>query len=152
MTPTWGRSPRGKRYLGHAPFVCALSARGLLALLVLDGLINGPALIAWVEQSVVPELVAGDIVAMDNLSVHKVAGDRFLPSSRPCCAALRPARSRRSGYLLVLCWSGLALMGAKTTFTIAAISSQGNFALRTCSKKHERMGDSGDEKELTKRH
>ena len=29
---------------------------------------------AWVEQSLVRELVAGDIVVMDNLSSHKVAG------------------------------------------------------------------------------
>ena len=82
MTPTWGRSPRGKRCLGHTPFghwhtttfVCALSARGLLAPLVLDGPINGPAFIAWVEQSLVRELVGGDIVVMDSLSSHKVAG------------------------------------------------------------------------------
>ena len=41
---------------------------------MLDGPINGPAFIAWVEQSLVRELVAGDIVVMDNLSSHKVAG------------------------------------------------------------------------------
>ena len=54
--------------------MCALSVQGLLAPLVLDGPINGPAFIAWVEQSLVRELVAGDIVVMDNLSSHKVAG------------------------------------------------------------------------------
>ena len=41
---------------------------------LLVGPINGPAFIAWVEQSLVPQLVAGDIVVMDNLSSHKVAG------------------------------------------------------------------------------
>ena len=82
MTPIWGRSPKGERCLRHAPFgnwrtttfICALSARRLLAPLVLDGPINGPALIAWVEQSLAPRLVAGDIVEMDNLSSQKVAG------------------------------------------------------------------------------
>ena len=82
MTPTWGRSPKGKRCLGYAPcghwhtttFVCALSKNALLAPLVLDGPINGPAFVAWVEQFLVPELRAGDIVVMDNLSSHKVAG------------------------------------------------------------------------------
>ena len=81
MTPIWGRSPRGERCLGYAPFghwhtttfVCALSDQGLLAPLVLDGPINGPAFITWVEQGLVPELVVGDIVVMDNLSSHKVA-------------------------------------------------------------------------------
>ena len=84
MTPTWGRSPRGKRCVGYAPyghwhtttFVCALSAQGLLAPLVLDGPINGNAFLAWVEQFLAPELRPGDIVVMDNLSSHKVAGVR----------------------------------------------------------------------------
>ena len=84
MTPTWGRSPKGERCLGYAPcghwhtttFVCALSNEGLMAPLVLDGPINGNAFVAWVEQFLVPELRAGDIVVMDNLSSHKVAGVR----------------------------------------------------------------------------
>ena len=84
MTPTWGRSPRGLRCLGHAPFghwhtttiVCALSAKGLLAPWVLDGPINGAVFRAWVEQFLVPELCPGDIVVMDNLSSHKVTGVR----------------------------------------------------------------------------
>ena len=84
MTPTRGRSPRGQRCLGYAPFghwhtttfVCALSVQGLLAPLVLDGPINGAVFRAWVEQSLVPELCPGDIVVMDNLSSHKVAGVR----------------------------------------------------------------------------
>ena len=82
MMPTWGRSPRGERCLGYAPcghwhtttFVCALSQDGLLAPLVLDGPINGHAFVAWVEQCLAPELRLGDIVVMDNLSSHKVAG------------------------------------------------------------------------------
>ncbi|WP_349276572.1 transposase [Polaromonas hydrogenivorans] len=73
MAPTWGRSPKGERCLGYAPcghwhtttFVCALSKDGLLAPLVLDGPINGHAFVAWVEQFLVPELRAGDIVVMD---------------------------------------------------------------------------------------
>ena len=84
MAPTRGRSPRGERCMGHAPFghwhtttfVCALSPDGLLAPLVLDGPINGEAFVAWVEQFLVPELRAGDVVVMDNLSSHKVAGVR----------------------------------------------------------------------------
>ncbi len=82
MTPTRGRSPKGKRCLGQAPakrrstttVVCALDSCGLLAPLVLDGPVNGAAFSAWVEQFLVPELRHGDIVVMDNLSSHKVAG------------------------------------------------------------------------------
>ena len=95
MTPTWGRSPRGERCPGYAPcghwhtttFVCALSAYGLLAPLVLDGPINGQAFVAWVEQFLAPELRLGDIVVMDNLSSHKVAGVK--PAIEAAGAALR---------------------------------------------------------------
>ncbi|MEO5606305.1 MAG: transposase [Polaromonas sp.] len=67
MTPTWGRSHRGARCVGYSPqghwhtttFVCALSARGLLAPLVLDGPINGNAFVAWIEQFLAPSCGPG---------------------------------------------------------------------------------------------
>ncbi|SEJ16919.1 Transposase [Azotobacter beijerinckii] len=37
---------------------------------------NGPAFLAYVGQVLVPELTPGDIVVMDNLPAHKVAGVR----------------------------------------------------------------------------
>jgi transposase len=40
---------------------------------VVDGAINGPMFLAYVEQSLAPTLKRGDIVIMDNLPVHKVA-------------------------------------------------------------------------------
>lgn len=84
MAPTRGRSARGQRCVGHAPhghwktttLVCALRQGAVTAPLVLDGPINGPAFLAWVEQFLAPELKPGDIVVMDNLSSHKVAGVR----------------------------------------------------------------------------
>jgi transposase len=84
MTPTRGRAPVGQRCPGFTPgghwrtttVVCALDAQGLLAPLVLDGPLNGAAFVAWVEQFLTPELSAGDIVVMDNLSAHKVSGIR----------------------------------------------------------------------------
>ncbi len=84
MTPTRGRSPRGRRCRGRAPyghwhtttFVCALRNAGLAAPCVLDGPINGQAFVAWVQQMLAPELCPGDIVVMDNLGSHKVHGVR----------------------------------------------------------------------------
>lgn len=84
MTPIRGRSPKGARCIGHAPFghwktttfVCALRTEGLAAPLVLDGPINGSAFLAWVEQFLAPTLRPGDIVIMDNLGSHKGAGIR----------------------------------------------------------------------------
>ena len=55
-------------------FVAGLRADGLVAPLVLDGAINGPAFLAYVEQFLAPTLQPGDTVVMDNLGSHKVAG------------------------------------------------------------------------------
>ena len=40
----------------------------------MDGAIHGEVFLAYVEQELVPTLHKGDIVVMDNLSSHKVAG------------------------------------------------------------------------------
>jgi transposase len=53
-----------------------MRAEGFIAPLTVDGAINGPLFRAWVEQSLAPALLPGDIVVMDNLSIHKVAGVR----------------------------------------------------------------------------
>lgn len=82
MTPTRGRAPKGRRCIGRTPydhwhtntFVCALRHTGLTAPCVLDGPINGSSFLAWVEQMLAPQLLAGDIVVMDNLGSHKVPG------------------------------------------------------------------------------
>jgi transposase len=47
-----------------------------VAPLVIDGAINGTVFRAWVEQHLSRELRPGDIVVLDNLSAHKVAGVR----------------------------------------------------------------------------
>jgi transposase len=84
MTRTYGRSERGTRVIEHVPcgrwetttFVGALRADGFVAPLTVDGPINGCVFLSWVEQHLVPTLSAGDVVVMDNLSSHKVAGVR----------------------------------------------------------------------------
>jgi transposase len=84
MTRLYGRSPLGKRLIEAVPhghwmtttFVCALRSSGLIAPLVIDGAVNGELFRAYVEQQLVRELKVGDIVVMDNLNSHKVAGVR----------------------------------------------------------------------------
>jgi transposase len=56
--------------------VAALRSTALTAPGVIDGPMNGNAFVAYVEQILVPTLTPGDIVVMDNLSVHKVPGVR----------------------------------------------------------------------------
>lgn len=54
----------------------ALAVDGLRAPMVLEGAVNGAAFLAYVEQVVLPEIRAGDVVVMDNLSSYRVRGVR----------------------------------------------------------------------------
>lgn len=82
MVRRYGWAPRGERLVQAAPhgrwrtttFVAGLRSTGLVAPLVLDGPMNGPAFLAYVEQFLAPTLRRGDVVVMDNLGAHKVAG------------------------------------------------------------------------------
>ncbi len=55
-------------------FVAALRRNGMTALLVIDGAMTGALFLAYVEQQLAPSLSPGDIVVMDNVAVHRVAG------------------------------------------------------------------------------
>jgi len=82
MTPLYSRAEKGKRVRDYVPqghwktttFIAALRQEGLTAPMVVDGLINGELFLAYVKQILVPTLRTGDIVVLDNLSSHKVAG------------------------------------------------------------------------------
>jgi transposase len=84
MTRRYGRAPRGQRLVAAVPhghwktstFVAGLRTRGLTAPLVVDGAMNGDTFRAYVEQVLAPTLKPGDIVILDNLASHKVAGVR----------------------------------------------------------------------------
>jgi transposase len=113
-----GRCPRGERLIGYAPqghwkiitFVAALRQRGMVAPFVLEGAINGPMFLAYVKQFVVPTLKRGDIVVMDRLPAHKVAGVKeaieaagatllYLPSYSPDLNPIEPAFSKFKAHL-----------------------------------------------------
>jgi transposase len=84
MARRYGRSPRGQRLVASVPhghwktstFLAALRHDGLTAPCVIDGAINGATFRAYVEQFLAPTLKPGDLVVLDNLSSHKVAGVR----------------------------------------------------------------------------
>lgn len=79
MARLYGRSRRGRRCRAAIPhghwrtttFTGALRLCGMTAPMVLDGPMNGAAFKAYVEHILVPTLVPGDIVVMDNLAAHK---------------------------------------------------------------------------------
>jgi transposase len=84
MTRRYGRSLLGTRLVEKTPcgtwetttFLGALRATGFVAPLTVEGAINGELFLAWIKQHLAPVLKPGDIVVMDNLSSHKVAGVR----------------------------------------------------------------------------
>ena len=57
-------------------FTAGLRLSGMAAPMLLDGPMHGAAFLAYVEHVLVPDLAVGDIVVMDNLASHKVAGVR----------------------------------------------------------------------------
>jgi transposase len=84
LTRRYGRSPLGQRLVAAVPhghwrtttFVAGLRQRGVVAPLVLDGPMTGPAFCAYVEQFLAPALEPDDVVVLDNLAAHKVKGVR----------------------------------------------------------------------------
>jgi len=84
MARRYGRCRRGDRMVAAVPhghwktmtFVAGLRHDGMTAPFVVDCPMNGKIFLLWVERCLVPTLKPGDIVIMDNLSTHKVAGVR----------------------------------------------------------------------------
>ena len=84
MVRHYGRCPRGERLVAKVPhghwktmtLVAALRIDGVVAPYVIDGAMDGPTFLAYVEQVVAPTLDKDDIVFMDNLRTHKVDGVR----------------------------------------------------------------------------
>jgi transposase len=82
MTRQWGRAPRGERIAEATPqghwkvltTLGAMSLRGIDAAMTIESATDGDVFATYVEQVLCPKLKLGDVVVMDNLSAHKVAG------------------------------------------------------------------------------
>jgi transposase len=132
MVRHYGRSPCGKRLVAGVPhghwktltLVAALRVDRMTAPYTIDGAMDGPSFLAYVEQVLAPTLHKGDIVFMDNLRAHKIVGVReaieaigaeleYLPAYSPDLnpieqafsklkAALRKGAARKVNALLKL--------------------------------------------------
>lgn len=99
LAPLYARSPRGERVVGRAPrgrrtavsLLAVLTPDGLGPGLQLPGAIDRIAFAAFIEQALVPTLRPGQIVAVDNRSVHKSARARRAIEAANC-ASCRPTR------------------------------------------------------------
>ncbi len=84
MARSHGRAPKGKRLVAAVPhghwktmtFIAALRHDRIDAPWVLDGPMDGEAFKTYLREELIPTLVPGELVTMDNLPAHKVAGVR----------------------------------------------------------------------------
>jgi putative transposase len=84
MTRRGGRAPGGQRLVARVPqghyrtstLIAAICLSGPLAPWLFEGALNGEMFLAWVRQGLVPVLQPDDLVILDNLATHKVAGVR----------------------------------------------------------------------------
>ena len=101
LTPLYARAPKGQRAHGSVPrhrgknttLLASLSLSGIGASMIIAGAVNALAFEVYVEQILAPSLSAGQIVVMDNLSVHKGARVRQLIEARGCQLLFLPAYS-----------------------------------------------------------
>jgi len=90
LTRLYGRAAPGERVVDSTPLpsgpqtttLAVIGWDGLSAPLVLSGAVNGTVFYGYLQQCVVPTLQPGEVLFMDNLSAHKVAGIEDLIRAR----------------------------------------------------------------------
>ena len=82
MTRRYGRSRVGERLVCAVPqghyqtttLIAGVRLTGPQAPCLLAGALDGEMFLAWVKEGLAPVLERGDVVILDNLATHKVAG------------------------------------------------------------------------------
>jgi transposase len=129
MTRLYARAPRGQRAQAtkpvnrgrHVTMLGGLSLEGLVAAMTVEGFTDGAVFLAFLRAILLPQLHPGQILIMDNLKAHKVAG----------VAAACAAAGVRILYLppyspdfspIEECWSKVkAILRAKAARTLEAL-------------------------------
>jgi transposase len=152
MARLYGRAPRGERCVAAVPhghwmtttFVGGLRLSGMTAPMVIDGPMNGPAFLAWVEQVLAPALTPGDIVVMDNLPAHKPpavraaiercgAELRYLPPYSPDLNPIEMAYSKLKALLKKAAARTMEALWNAIAEAIQQISSQDSIGFFTAA-------------------
>ena len=84
MARLYGRSPVGQRLVAGLPYghyqtntlIAGVRLSGPSAPWLFEGAMDGDMFLAWVRVGLVTTLQKGDVVILDNLATHKVAGVR----------------------------------------------------------------------------
>jgi transposase len=138
----YARAPRNERAVGTAPagsyerltLLGGLSLQGLVASMSLKGSADADVVVAFTEYILVPALVPGQIVCMDDLSAHKdprvrelieAAGCelRFLPRDSPDFNPIEQAWSKLKGLLRSAAARTKAALEAALTELIGCITA-----------------------------
>jgi len=101
MVPRYGRAPRGERAHGRAPrnwgknvtLISSITTEGMGPSMSIQGSSDTESFSLYVREVLAPSLKSGQIVLMDNLSVHKSAWVRELIEERGCLLWLLPSYS-----------------------------------------------------------
>jgi transposase len=99
-------------------FVSALRHDGMVAPMLIEGPMNGELFLAYVEQWLVPTLKPDDIVVVDNVATHKVAG--VVEAIEAAGATLRYAHSRKNSKALRTAAAGVTTLGLRPPFVTPA--------------------------------
>jgi transposase len=101
MTSRYAYAPKGKRAVGHVPrnygsnltVIASLSLQGMGESFLLNGAADGTAFEISIEQILAPSLRPGQIVILDNLSIHQGPRVRQAILARGCQLLFLPAYS-----------------------------------------------------------
>lgn len=101
LTRLYARSPRGERAVGSVPrnhppattLVTALNPTGVQAAMTLEGAMDTSAFRVFVRDVLAPSLRPGQVVALDNLSVHHDSQVQALIEERDCTLIHLPTYS-----------------------------------------------------------
>lgn len=101
MTPLYAYAPRGQRAVCKVPrnygatmtLIASLSMQGMGEALMLDGAADAAAFEVYIEQVLAPSLHAGQIVILDNLSIHLGSRVKQAIEAKGCRLVFLPAYS-----------------------------------------------------------
>jgi transposase len=102
LAPRYGRAPKGERARGKAPrnwgkndvtLISSITLEGMGASISIEGSSDTDSFSLYMRNVLVPRLKSGQIVLMDNLSVHKGKWVRELIEGKGCQLWLLPSYS-----------------------------------------------------------
>ncbi len=146
MTRLYGRAAPGERVVDNAPqnygenitMLATLSLDGIAAPMTVAGAVDGIVFKTYVEKVLAPTLLKGDIVIMDNLGAHKVAGVGELIEARGARVIYLPPYSPDLNPI-EKCWSKIkTYLRAAKARTREALEQALKEVLLTISEKDAR--------------